>query len=66
MVRNIVGTLVEAQAESDPKGKMAEVLTSRDRRLAGFTAPPSGLYLWRVVYPPTFGIPSAPGGLLLK
>jgi tRNA pseudouridine38-40 synthase len=66
MVRNIVGTLIESQADSDPKGKMAEVLTGRDRRLAGFTAPPSGLYLWRVVYPPTFGIPSAPGGVLLK
>jgi tRNA pseudouridine38-40 synthase len=66
MVRNIVGTLIEAQADSDPAAKMAAVLAGRDRRLAGFTAPPCGLYLWRVVYPPVFGIPSAPGGLLLK
>jgi tRNA pseudouridine38-40 synthase len=66
MVRNIVGTLVEAQADGDPAARMAAVLAGRDRRLAGFTAPPEGLYLWRVVYPPVFGIPSASGGLLLK
>ena len=66
MVRNIVGTLLEAQADGDPAGRMAAVLASRDRRTAGFTAPPEGLYLWRVVYPPIFGIPSAHGGLLLK
>ncbi len=66
MVRNIVGTLVEAQADGDPGARMAQVLAARDRRLAGFTAPPEGLYLWRVIYPPTFGIPSATGSLLLK
>ncbi len=66
MVRNIVGTLVGAQADDDPAARMAAVLASRDRRMAGFTAPPEGLYLWRVTYPSVFGIPSAPGGLLLK
>jgi tRNA pseudouridine38-40 synthase len=66
MVRNIVGTLIEAQADSDPAGRVAAILAGRDRRQAGFTAPPAGLYLWRVVYPPRFGIPSAPAGLLLK
>jgi tRNA pseudouridine38-40 synthase len=66
MVRNIVGTLIEAQGDSDPQARIAAVLAGRDRRMAGFTAPPSGLYLWQVIYPPTFGIPSASAGLLLK
>ena len=66
MVRNIVGTLIEVQDHHDPAGLMAAILAARDRRQAGYTAPPSGLYLWKVVYPPVFGIPSAPAGLLLK
>jgi tRNA pseudouridine38-40 synthase len=66
MVRNIVGTLIEAQADHDPAARISTILAGRDRRLAGFTAPPSGLYLWQVIYPASFGIPSAPGGLLLK
>jgi tRNA pseudouridine38-40 synthase len=66
MVRNIVGTLLATQGDNDPRARMASILAGRDRRLAGFTAPPCGLYLWRVIYPPTFGIPSASAGLLLK
>jgi tRNA pseudouridine38-40 synthase len=66
MVRNIVGTLIEAQSGSDPASKVATILAGRDRRRAGYTAPPAGLYLWQVTYPPAFGIPSAPAGLLLK
>ncbi len=66
MVRNIVGTLIEAQADGDPPGRIAAILAGRDRRQAGFTAPASGLYLWQVMYPSRFGIPSAPAGLLLK
>jgi len=49
MVRNIVGTIVEIG-----KGKMArrmeEVLESRDRKLAGPTAPPHGLFLEKIIY----------------
>jgi tRNA pseudouridine38-40 synthase len=60
MVRNIVGTLMDVQREPDPEGCMRRILESRDRRRAGPTAPASGLYLWRVEYPPQFGIP-APG-----
>jgi tRNA pseudouridine38-40 synthase len=48
MVRNIVGTLVEVgrgvQGESWP----GEVLAAFDRRAAGPTAPPQGLYLVKV------------------
>jgi tRNA pseudouridine38-40 synthase len=57
MVRNIVGTLIQTQGESDPPAAMTKVLVSADRRCAGATAPASGLYLWRVEYPRDFGIP---------
>jgi tRNA pseudouridine38-40 synthase len=61
MVRNIVGTLLEVQSGSDPRCAMQRILDSRDRRLAGATAPAAGLYLWRVEYPPAHAIP-APAG----
>jgi tRNA pseudouridine38-40 synthase len=57
MVRNIVGTLMDVQCESDPRSAMAAVLAGADRRYAGATAPAAGLYLWRVEYPQDFGIP---------
>jgi tRNA pseudouridine38-40 synthase len=50
MVRNIVGTLVEIGRGRWPPGQMAAVLASRDRRLAGPTAPPQGLFLVEVEY----------------
>jgi tRNA pseudouridine38-40 synthase len=57
MVRNIAGLLIHiGQGEAEP-GYAAEVLGGRDRRLAPATAPASGLYLWRVHYPPVFGLP---------
>jgi tRNA pseudouridine38-40 synthase len=50
MVRNLVGTLVEVG-----KGKMSGeefggILEARDRRRAGITAPPQGLFLVKVEY----------------
>ena len=61
MVRNIVGTLLEVQSERDPQAAMRQILESRERRLAGATAPAAGLYLCRVEYPATHAIP-APSG----
>ena len=52
MVRNFVGTLVEVGKGKHPIGWPAEVLAVRDRRAAGMTAPPQGLYLVSVEYPP--------------
>lgn len=61
MVRNIVGTLIAVQDAADPAGAMRQILDGGERHRAGMTAPASGLYLWRVEYPATYGIP-APSG----
>jgi tRNA pseudouridine38-40 synthase len=52
MVRAIAGSLVQVGRGSWPESRIAEVLQARDRRLAGPTAPPQGLFLMRVTYPP--------------
>jgi len=50
MVRNIVGTLVEIARGRFRKGSLKKIMRSRDRRLAGPTAPACGLCLIRVNY----------------
>jgi tRNA pseudouridine38-40 synthase len=50
MVRVIVGTLVDVGRGMQPETWPAEVLSAADRRLAGPTAPPQGLFLVRVDY----------------
>jgi len=50
MVRNIVGNLVEIGRGARSVEWLKEVLASRDRRLAGPTAPPQGLFLVSVTY----------------
>ncbi len=50
MVRNIVGTLAAVGTKKQPVAWMAEVLAAADRRVAGATAPPHGLYLVSVEY----------------
>lgn len=50
MVRIIVGTLLEAARGRIDPDEMNEIIASRDRRRAGFTAPPEGLYLRRVEF----------------
>ena len=50
MVRAIVGTLVEVGRGVKPESWPAEVLQAADRRLAGPTAPPQGLFLVKVDY----------------
>lgn len=50
MVRNIGGTLVEIGRGKIPADRIEEILKSHNRRLAGPTAPPNGLFLERIVY----------------
>ncbi|QDT15968.1 tRNA pseudouridine synthase A [Alienimonas californiensis] len=50
MVRTIAGTLAEVGMGKRPPEDVAALIASRDRTLAGPTAPPQGLYLVRVDY----------------
>ncbi len=61
MVRNAVGTLVEVGHGRRDPSSMAGLLDSGDRRLAGPTAPPTGLFLVGVEYAP--GPATRPGSL---
>lgn len=62
MVRNILGVLLPIGEGHRPPSWMAEVLETRDRNLAGVTAPGGGLYFVGVQYPNEFSIPSQPYG----
>ena len=50
MVRIIVGTLIEVAYDRLEPQKITQVIESHDRRNAGMTAPPDGLYLNKVSY----------------
>lgn len=51
MVRSMAGTLINVGRRHWPAGRVGEILTAGDRRLAGPTAPAHGLFLMRVTYP---------------
>ena len=50
MVRNIVGTLVQVGIGKRSPQQIIAILEARDRRRAGPTAPPQGLFLVKVKY----------------
>lgn len=50
MVRIMVGTLLEIGSGKIEKGQILQIIEKKDRALAGFTAPPHGLYLNAVYY----------------
>jgi tRNA pseudouridine38-40 synthase len=57
MVRNIAGVLLAIGRGEAPVSWTRELLALRDRTLGGVTAPPHGLYLARVDYPPEHALP---------
>jgi len=52
MVRAIVGTLIDVGRGKVSAGGFREIIEGRDRGLAGTSAPPQGLFLTNIVYPP--------------
>ena len=50
MVRNLVGSLVEVGRGRQEPAWIARVLAAQDRKVAGMTAPPQGLFLVSVDY----------------
>jgi len=50
MVRNIIGTLVEVGRGKREPEEMKRIIDSRDRKIAGATAPAHGLFLMEVKY----------------
>ncbi len=56
MVRGLVGTMVEIGLGKRPPEDLLQVIESRERSLAGPTAPARGLFLARVFYPPEFSL----------
>jgi tRNA pseudouridine38-40 synthase len=60
MVRNITGTLMAIGRGDQPVDWAREVLESGDRKRGGAAAPPHGLTLVGVDYPPEFDLPANP------
>ena len=56
MVRNIAGVLIAVGSGRKPVSWVQDVLQAKDRKLGAETAPPYGLYLVGVVYPPEFHV----------
>jgi tRNA pseudouridine38-40 synthase len=50
MVRIIMGTLLEINEGKKQSGSMEAILSAKDRKAAGRTAPPEGLHLHKIYY----------------
>lgn len=57
MVRNIVGSLLQVGSGERPEAWIAELLASRDRNIAGPTAPAAGLVFLGPRYPQQWHLP---------
>ena len=50
MVRTLTGTLVNLDKSAAPLDSMQKILESHDRKKAGVTAPPTGLFLYEIKF----------------
>ncbi len=50
MVRTLTGTLVNLDKEGAPEDSMKKILQAHDRKAAGVTAPPNGLFLYEIKF----------------
>ena len=50
MVRTLTGTLVNLDKENAPEDAMQKILDYHDRKKAGVTAPPTGLFLYEIKF----------------
>jgi tRNA pseudouridine38-40 synthase len=50
MVRSVTGSLIECERSGKSAACFADILASGDRKRAGPTAPPQGLFLWEVKF----------------
>lgn len=62
MVRNIMGCLLEVGQGMYPIEHIDEIFAAKDRKAAGITAPPDGLYFIHADYPAHFQLPERPLG----
>ncbi|MDR0713271.1 MAG: tRNA pseudouridine(38-40) synthase TruA [Bacteroidales bacterium] len=53
MVRAIVGTMIEIGTEKRPPDDIRRIIEAKNRNAAGTSAPAHGLYLTKIVYPPS-------------
>ena len=60
MVRNIVGSLIAVGEGERSSQWFAEIFKTRDRTIAGVTAPAQGLCFMRVRYDPKYQLPEHP------
>ena len=60
MVRNIAGMLMAVGYKENTVEWVEEVLSAKDRTLAGITALPNGLYLTSVEYPKEYSLEKFP------
>jgi tRNA pseudouridine38-40 synthase len=50
MVRSVVGSLLHYEEMGASAEDFSKIVASKDRSLAGPTAPPQGLFLWKIDY----------------
>jgi len=50
MVRTLTGTIVNLDKENKPEDSLQKILEAKDRKKAGVTAPPTGLFLYEIKF----------------